>query len=256
MPIKVYFGIISTDRNNCLERLLKSIDINTHMNDRYEFFVVDDSSVEKETNRKTVEKYDWCKFYDTGNRIGIARNSNEALKRMKDLDYGFLINSDVEIKKYMWELKYTNAMIRTGLHCMCFRKLGLWGACQMGGSDSKPDVRENILGIEIAKVMDKPQGAFIVFDKEHFETVGYFNENLKSYGYSHWLWTILSGISGIQPEGFFDIGNSNDYVNVHDEKCITPQKERLDSYKRNRKIYNQILNDIKQGKMEIYNPLN
>jgi hypothetical protein len=242
-------AILSTDRPACLQRLLKSI-ADHSTTDGLSVFVVDDS--ENPDSCKTVTKqYPWAVFFHTGERIGIAENTNKAMWSLAEFEYKMIFNNDVEILRIGWEYYYFLAMQQTGFHHFCFQQEGLWGA----GTEKRPQIIEEYYGRKVKTIHDFPQGAILALDQKAFETVGYFDaSNFQSYGYSHWMWSFSVSESGIQPKGIHDVIGSNDYFRVHDEKCTTPQDERSKSYQRNGKIFRKEFEKLKKGERPVYTP--
>ena len=250
--MSIGIGILSTDRIECTKRLLESIkkytskDINVH--------IFDDSSEKKFEVHKLIKKYKY-EFNNTGKRIGIAKNSNMLLKRLEEYDYKVMLNNDVEILKKGWIDSYIDAIEKTSIHCFTHRQLGLWGACKDGENNKRPDIRSEVNGVKIATVQSEPQGAIMIFDKLAHESVGYYDsKTFNGYGRSHHLWCICMGLSGIQPEGFHDIHNSNEYIKTHNVKSITQFKKRISDYMRNKQLYKEVINNIKNKKRKVYTP--
>jgi len=242
-------AILSTDRSHCLKRLLDSIQEYTETQD-LNVFVLDDSS--KPTVCEYIcNAYPWVNFIHTGNRIGIANNTNHAMTHLMDYDYKIIMNNDVEVLKNGWMDLYPNAMKKTGIHHFNFKQIGLWGA----GTSKRPSIVQSINGVDVDTIQTDPQGAIIIYDQLAFDTVGYFDSNVfQSYGKSHWMWTFSIHESRIQIDGIHDLVGSNQYFKVHDEKCTTPSKERFASYKRNSDTFKEEFHKLQQGKRPIYTP--
>jgi hypothetical protein len=240
-------AILSTDRSHCLQRLLDSIEAHTTKSG-LRVFVIDDS---KEPNicKKICNAFSWCKFIRTGERIGVAKNTNYAMKTIARHPYKIIMNNDVEILRPGWEYFYFLGMEQTGIHHFCYQQMGLWGA----GTKKRPHIDQKICGRNIRTIFNYPQGAILTYDQTAFETVGYFDANkFKSYGYAHWMWSFSVSESRIQPEGIHDIVGSNEYFMVHNELCSTPMKERYDSYRRNEEIFRIELQKLKEKNRFLY----
>ena len=244
-------GILSTDREDSLCRLLQSIYVNSDMN--MDVIVSDDSSKSKSKIKSLVDSFGY-KYIDSGTRIGVAKNTNILMNALEDYDIKFILNNDIEILKYGWMDIYVQGIERTGIHHFCFRQLGLWGACKEGENSKRPDSRIVFDNIEIATIPCEAQGAMLVYDKLVHDTVGYFDsERFISYGKAHEDWSMRVSESGIQAlSGIHDIGNSNEYITVHDEISCTPSKERVDRYKINTDIFKQKRKDIAEGRESVY----
>jgi GT2 family glycosyltransferase len=231
-------AILSTDRPVCLGKLLKSIDKFTN-HEYLSVLVIDDSS-DPEGCEFVCEEYDWCTFFHTGERIGVAQNTNRAMWSIAEHPYKLILNNDVEILRIGWEFYYFLAMQQTGIHHFCFQQEGLWGA----GTKNRPEEITTKYGRRIKTIHNYPQGAILAYDQEAFGAVGYFDcLSFRGYGKSHWDWSFRVSESGIQPEGIHDVVGSNDYFKVHDVGCTTPQKERIEDYKRNTKILEKLRGD-------------
>ena len=252
-------GILSTDRFECLSRLVVSISRYTDKKDLKStpVFVFDDSSKQKDTIKNLCKKYPWLKFVDNGSRIGVANNTNKALDELSCFDYMLIFNNDMEVLKKGWINLYQDAMDKTGFHHFCFRQLGLWGACRAGEKGRgkvRPDVIHEYEGIKIATIKEKPQGALLALSKKAFETVGFFNTNFPIYGGSHHLYSYRIWYSGIQPEGIHDLANSNEYFKVHDVPSVTPQGERIKLYREALKRLEEELRRVRGGEGIYYEP--
>lgn len=250
MDKKLGIGILSTDRPNFLGRLIVSLKKYTET--PCDIIVYDDSSIKKRECRK-IAKQLRCSFLDTGKRIGIAKNTNRLLLGLKDYDYKVMFNNDVEILKKGWETAYIDAMNKTNIHCFCFRQLGLWGACKEGEDNKKPDKRFEYNNTELAVIGEYPQGAMLFFDKLTHEKVGYYDAELfKSYGMSHHDWSHRISLSGIQPKGIYDIGNSNEYLKVYPVESITPFNEKNKIYRINQELFRKKKIELDRGLKDIY----
>jgi len=229
-------SILSTDRPECLDRLLRSIEDHTKK-DGLRVHVADDS-LNFEECKRICEKYSFVTFYHMfGSRLGIAKNTNIAMRLIKKYPYKILFNNDVEIKRVGWEFYYFLSMQQTGIHHFCFQQEGLWGA----GTSKRPETITEISGRKIKTIDNFPQGAILAYDQLAFDTVGYFDcKNFKGYGRSHWDWSFRVSDSGIQPSGIHDVVGSNDYFIVHDEPCTTQQSIRLEEYRKNTKVLERL----------------
>lgn len=245
-------AIINTDRAECLNRLIASIVKNTEREKLNSLIVnVVDDSRESAKIESLCKQYSFVKFHHTGTRIGIAKNTNEALYLLRDRELSFIFNNDCEVLKKGWMEFYITSMRKCNIHHFCFHQEGLWGA----GTARRPETRSIINGIEIKTIHNYPQGALLVFDKKAFDTVGYFDsKNFISYGLSHWMWSFSISESNIQPKGIHDVIGSNKYFKVHDEPSATPPKERIESYRRNTLIFEEEFRKLKIGKRPVYTP--
>jgi hypothetical protein len=241
-------AILSTDRSDNLNRLLLSISSMTDTNN-WQLGVFDDSYKQNVGKIKSVCDKSFVQYHRTGERIGVARNTNQAMKWLEPFKYKMILNNDVEVLHPNWWILYPYAMIKTGFHHFCFQQEGLWGAA----TKKRPETRMSTNGITVKTIYEFPQGACLVYDQKAFRTVGYFDAlNFKSYGYSHHLWSHAVSISNIQPEGIHDVVGSNKYFKVHDEPSVTEMNERVVSYRRNGEIFHRELNKRKSGERKVY----
>ena len=238
---EVGIAVLSTDRPHCLKRFLQSIQDHSNMHGLY-VMVMDDSS-DPDATQKVADEFPFTVFFHKGERLGIAKNTNLALLGLTQFPYKILFNNDVEIIRDGWIYYYPLAMHQTGIHHFCFQQEGLWGA----GTDKRPQEFQYIGERKIKTIHNFPQGAIMAFDQEAFRTVGYYDEEtFKGYGKSHWDWSFRVSESGIQPKGIHDVVGSNDYFKVHNEACSTPQNQRVEDYKRNTELFNQLRGDSKR----------
>jgi hypothetical protein len=252
----VGIAVLSTDRPVYLQKFLESIQKNTPVINT-KVFVVDDSSEDQKESIKAVCRAfeSFAVFVDTGNRIGVARNTNHAIKLLSKYPYKIIFNNDVECLRNSWWTIYPIAMIKTGFHCFSFRQLGLWGACKEGEDGKRPDRRWKVKDQIICTVDEKPHGCVIAYDKKMEDTVGFYDANLfKSYGMSHHFWCQMAGLSGIQPEGFHDVEYSNEFFKVHNIPSVTPTQERISAYERNKQIYDEVVSEVRKQIRPNYTP--
>ena len=249
---EVGYAITSTDRPDCLSKMLESM--RRFAPDFNSVYIFDDSSHYKSDNKKICDQFGY-RFIDTGERIGISKNSNEAISYMYE-KYPFfvLMNHDLKILRMGWEKFYYNAMRQTGLHHFCFRQYGLYGACRMGeslgkGRKSKPDIISEINGVKIATINDISNGVILTFDRTLVDKVGYFDEErFPNYGRGHNDFTNRVSMSGIQISGTHDVYGSNDYFKINDNNSVTPSTTR----RKNFIIAKQRYDEVKEDRNRIY----
>ena len=210
-------GILSYNRKHCIERLIKSIEKYTDLNN-ITLFVSDESENEEIRNWLKTKNYIISLPY-IGN-IGIAGNSNKLLQCLNRFDKKLLLNDDIEILKAGWENTYFEAMKQANHHHFCYQQDGIYGMNRNKLKQSK------IGNTTILTVDSKPHGAVMAFDKMAQDTVKYFDESFGPYGVEHIDWSNRVSLSGIQPIGYHDIQNSDQYFKIHNEKTST-SKENL-----------------------------
>ena len=95
----------------------------------------------------------------------------------------------------------------------------------------------------------------LIYDKKAFETVGYFDVNCFAsniYGYAHHLWSLSVSESNIQLKGIHDVIGSNKYIKVHNEQSCTPSDERIESYRKNREIFQEEMRKLRNKERNVY----
>ena len=204
----VGIGILSYNRLGCIKRLLESIRRHTNIG-KVTVFVSDESS-DQDVKNYLRSQADIV-LLDNSQNLGVAGNSNRLLKCLSRFKYNFLLNDDAEILNNGWIDFYINAHKQSGLQHFCHRQYGLIGASENDGAV----INKN--GIMLQKITQKPHGAVLFFTNDVFSKVGYFDEDLGSYGMEHVDWSNRVGLSGIQEKGYFDVIGSNAYVTVHNE---------------------------------------
>jgi len=255
--MKVGIAILATDRIHCTMRLIESM-IKYDGGVSHDICVFDDSSKSSDELERYIEtlafqpkqqRFNSVDYIKTGSRIGIAKNTNEALKHLKDYDYKFIFNQDMIVKSDGWVSHYIDASQKTGIQHFCFNQKKLWGA----QTSKRPFRNQNINGVDIITIDKNPHGCLLFLTNAVFDIVGYFDSKLfNSYGYSHHLWSHSVSHSNIQISGIHDTVDSNKYFRVFDEQCTTPNKERMESYKKNRVIFERELNKLKSGERSVY----
>lgn len=220
-------GILSYNRLNSLKRLIESIEAHTDINSTT-VFVSDES--DKSHKDKIVEYLNskkWITVLDNKERLGIAGNSNRLLRCLQRFKNKILLNDDVEIIADNWDRFYVDAMKSSGLHHICFRQIGIYGA--RGDHETNGRIRT---------IHQKPQGAVMVFDDAAFNKVGYFDTRFGIYGMEHVDWSTRVSTSGIQKKGFHDIVGSEKYIKVHGEKSAV--EKRVEKLNKAKSVYKGI----------------
>jgi len=103
--LSIGVAILSTNRPECTKRLLDSIQKRTPTMG-WKVFVMDDSESHIKPKVIDVCQRDWVQYCDTGERIGVAKNTNFAMKAIQNYPYKILLNNDVEILKPNWQFFY------------------------------------------------------------------------------------------------------------------------------------------------------
>lgn len=222
-------GILTYNRLESLKRCLRSIEKNTDLN-ATTVFISDDNSTDPAMIQylNDLEK-NQSNFVIIRNnvRLGVAGNSNRLLRALSRFNYGILLNDDIEILKPFWEQFYIEGLRRTGFHHLAFRQEGIYNA--------KLGTKVSINGVDLYRVTEKPHGACLVFTNKYLDTVGAFNEAFGEYGMEHVDWSEKGHIYNLQPDGFFDIANSSEYVKLHNESSAI--KHKNDSLNKAKALY-------------------
>lgn len=221
-------GILSFNRIDSLRRLITSIQRNTNL-DKTTVFVSDESSDLSPTDLKWLQAQNVVVLHNP--RIGVAGNSNRLLRCLDRFKYKFILNDDVEILAPGWEDFYVSAIQESGVHHFCYREVGVYGA-----NEEQENVR-NVKNVPIRTVMDKPQGAIMVFDQQAFEAVGYFDEKFPMYGMEHVDWSNRVARVFNMP-GFHDVAGSENFFRIHNETSKVPN--RIQDLRKAKEYYEQV----------------
>lgn len=210
-------GILSYNRLDSLKRLINSIRKNTDLNKTTVF--VSDESLSEEIANWLKEQTDIVSIINS-QRLGIAGNTNRLMHALSRFKYKFILNDDVEILNSGWEQFYINASQRSDIQHFCYRQYGVYGA------DKKTDHNWHINNIKLKTVYEKPHGAVLFFTDHVFKKIGYFDENFGYYGMEHVDWSERVYKSGMQPKGFHDVVNSENYFKINSEKTSIENKNQ------------------------------
>lgn len=212
----IAIGILSYNRPDSLNRLLKSIVKYTDLN-KTTIFVSDDCSTDTRVN-EVLADFKNIVIIKNGERGGIATNSNRLLRCLRRFKYGILLNDDIEILKLGWEHYYVGALEKSRMHHLLYREAGVYNA--------KIGTEVDFNGVALYKVEDKPHGALLAFTSECLEKVGAFDPSYGLYGMEHVDWSMRAHEVGLQPAGFYDVAGSTGYVKLHDEQCSVEKDKK------------------------------
>lgn len=222
-------GVLSYNRVESLRRCLNSIEKNTDLNTTT-VFISDDNSTDPAVIKYLDDlEINQSNFVIIRNnvRLGVAGNSNRLLRALSRFNYGFLLNDDIEILKPFWENYYIEGLQRTGYHHFVFRQEGIYNA--------KIGTKHSVDGVDLYKVTEKPHGACLAFTNKYLKTVGAFNEAYGEYGMEHVDWSEKGSAYGLQPDGFYDIAGSEDYLKLHNDASAI--KHKNDSLNKAKALY-------------------
>lgn len=222
--------ILSYNRANSLLRLINSIKKTVDL-EKTTVIISDDCSTDIDTVRLLNQLSQDPLFVVIRNdkNIGISGNTNRLLRCAKRFEHIFLLNDDVEFIKPNWEQFYIQNSKQTGLHHLCYRQSGVYGA-----KDSEIH-RLSINNIKVNVIEDKPHGAFLYISNIALKTCGYFNEQYETYGMEHVDWSMKPFEFSLQPKGFFDFNGSHEYIRIHPEKTSVIEKAKW--YNINKKLF-------------------
>lgn len=211
--------ILSYNRGDSLLRLINSIKRNTDLS-RTTVIISDDCSTDQKTIRILDDLRSDTRFTIIKNskNLGVSGNTNRLLRCAQRFEHVFLLNDDVEILKDGWENFYISNSRKSGIHHFCYRQNGVYGA-------KSSDVKNAVVNsVSLIRVDQKPHGAFLYISNSALKKCGYFNEQYATYGMEHVDWSMKPCEFGLQPEGFFDIDGSSEYIRIHSEKSSVENK--------------------------------
>ena len=223
----VGIGILSYNRATSLQRLIQSIIKYTDLG-RTTVFISDDASDDPQTKYylNWLAGQSGIVVLRNEQRLGIAGNSNRLLRCLDRFPHKLLLNDDVEILSRGWDLAYPGIMAKTGLHHLCYRQPGVYGAT-LGTPVIIGDTKLHV-------VDSKPHGAVMAFDVKAYDAVGHFDKSFGLYGCEHVDWSNRISKSGIQPPGFYDFDGSQQFFKIHAEQSAVQGRTELLRAARNR----------------------
>lgn len=197
-------------RYNIIERSLTSLQnyIKTTNLNIYIVVVIDGKIPSR--HQDLLKKYNF-NIYQKEKNGGVARIKNTSIRLLleQNIDYGFLMDDDVEYKEGCFE-KYVDTMIKTGSHHMSY--------CQMPelvhpkSEWSKMGyIKANYNGVEIMKHGGGGVGCLLSFTPELIHKIGYFRVMNGKYGYEHINFTHRAVYSRLIPY-VCDIIDSSKYI--------------------------------------------
>lgn len=200
-------GILSYNRAKSLSRLVNSIRAYTDL-DATTVFISDDHSTDPGTLAylASLSPAEFVVLQNT-TQLGVAGNTNRLLRCLSRFDNMLLLNDDMEVIRQGWDSFYIREGADTNIKHFCYRQPGIYGA-----------KRGDPVGTKLLRVMDKPHGAALAFDKHVLRKIGYFNEAFGLYGCEHVDWSRRAWLSGLQAQGFYDLRNSELYFRLHHEQ--------------------------------------
>jgi GT2 family glycosyltransferase len=230
-------GILSFNRKDSVSRLVESIRKFTDLSKTTVFISDESTDAPTKDYIRTIKD---MVVLDNPNRLGVAGNTNRLLRCLERFRFKLILNDDVEIIASGWENLYSYAMNVTGYHHFCMRQPGICGATISDG------IIQDIKGIKVQTIQEKPQGAIFAYDNVAHNTVGYFDENFGTYGMEHVDWSNRVCISGIQPHGFHDVIGSEHFFKLHSDKSAVEDRVKyLASAKK-------IFESVRDNKSRVY----
>jgi glycosyltransferase involved in cell wall biosynthesis len=186
--MKIGIGITTYNRPEMLQKCLDSIRKHTFM-DGVTIYVADDSN----------------------ERLGVSKRKNECLRALKDNDYIFLFDDDVEIIKDGWIAFFVKAnfdhllFLNNKLHNFIYKD-------------------DNI------KVFRDCGGVFMFMTKKAIEKVGAFDEKFELWGMEHCDWSMRWNDKireFYMLDGTENYIYSEDYSNPNHKSSITNEEKNL-----------------------------
>ena len=186
--MKIGIGITTYNRPEMLQKCLDSIRKHTFM-DGVTIYVADDSN----------------------ERLGVSKRKNECLRALKDNDYIFLFDDDVEIIKDGWIAFFVKAnfdhllFLNNKLHNFIYKD-------------------DNI------KVFRDCGGVFMFMTKKAIEKVGAFDEKFELWGMEHCDWSMRWNDKireFYMLDGTEKYIYSEDYSNPNHKSSITNEEKNL-----------------------------
>jgi len=211
-------GILSYNRleslKRCVDSILKYVDLsNTNV------FISDDNSDDTNLLQYLAMLDQRITILTNSVRAGIAGNSNRLLQCLSRFKHKFLLNDDVEILNGAVFKHYIDTAGKASIHHLMKHQVGVYGG--------KPGTLTTINFTPLIKVDKKPQGAFLYLDDCIYNTVGYFDERFGLYGQEHIDFSNRVIRSGIQPIGYFDVPDSDNFVKIYSDKSAVDNKAEL-----------------------------
>lgn len=199
-----------SSRYNIIERSLTSLQnyMKTTNLNLYIIVVIDGPVPSR--HKELLNKYDF-NIYQKEKNGGVARIKNTSIRLLleQNIDYGFLMDDDVEYRTDCFE-KYVDTMIKTGSHHMSY--------CQMPeivhpkSEWSKMGyIKTNYNSIDVMKHGGGGVGCLLSFTPELIHKIGYFKVMKGKYGYEHINFTYRAVHSGLIPY-VCDIIDSSKYI--------------------------------------------
>mgnify|MGYP001224463559 CR=1 FL=1 len=242
LEIKYIIGVITYNRVSYFKECFLSILDNLSTNINY-LLVVAEGYHEKNSIFNFLNSLGYSKnvsvMYIKNYEHYIYNQTNSIFKLVENMDYnfGFIMNDDILVKKFGWDMKYYNVSKKYGYdHLVFFDK-------KFKKSDhciKKGDLQS------YCKVLNC-QGALFTFTKELLLKVGYFDEyNFKIRGHSHIEFTIRCCKSGYNNlEELYDIFDSNKYLELKIDNYVSSfkylpfylrEKYKVDIYELKRRL--------------------
>ena len=216
-------------RYNIIERSLTSLQnyIKTTNLNIYIVVVIDGKIPSR--HQDLLKKYNF-NIYQKEKNGGVARIKNTSIRLLleQNIDYGFLMDDDVEYKEGCFE-KYVDTMIKT--------KLDHFGFCQLDEEviprniwKTKGYIGVNINGCKVLKHKGRGVGCLLSFTPELIHKIGYFKVMPGKYGYEHINFTYRVIEKKIIPHAV-DIIDSHKYI-----KHIGFEPIGINQYRKNHSI--------------------
>jgi GT2 family glycosyltransferase len=150
---------------------------------------------------------DWISFFLGTRNLGVAGNSNRALKWFERINYDYLClcNDDLEVLGDFPEA-YCKTMPENGVDFACFR-----------GDYPKGLPLHPGYQLSIQEILS---GCMMVISKKCLETVGYFDTSFGKFGNEHCDYSTRCSLAGLtRGRKSLDLGDSDKYLKLQNVAC-------------------------------------
>ena len=213
MKEKIGVGIVTCDRPDFLEKLIKSVEGCDYID---EFVIVNDGSPLPDIDIPFAHTILQNK---TNLSVGVSKNRLMEFLLESGCDYIFIVEDDMLIKDSNIFKYYINAYKETGIHHMMF---GYHGPANKGNiSKGKPKPRKIIdyNNIQIA-LNQHCVGAFCFYTSKCLKDVGLNNEQFNKNNFEHVEHSYRLAKAGYSTPYWWwsDLANSSDYI--EEQACV------------------------------------
>jgi len=190
--------------------------------------IVDDGS----TTQKHLEGLDSRIGVVRRDHGGVARTKNTCIKELlaRNVDVGFLADDDI-CYGGGWHVRYSDAVVKTGLDHFSFFL------------ENTPCEFQELGGLTIRKT-PSVNGCFLTFTKKLVDLIGFFKILPHDYGHEHSNFSLRAAVLAKQG-GFYDICDSDRYIQIIPDSISNKSIGVVDSYKFKENEQHAILTEFK-----------